>query len=239
VNNADFLDHLVRAANYDPLQLLPKKPAPKRTSKNKGKKEEEEKEMFGDSFWEEQKDYSELGDLFPKIVNDSALQQVLKKMRNTSKMKKPAARTGKNVRAEIMQQELAAYEEPLQTWINKIRAAARKLKQKDEFESEVEEQVYDQHWVSIQNEEDNTFHSFRARNIFDQDAFNHLEAKELAFTAAHVHLPKKMGENEVADGAFETNVHRMISGFINATTKIGLTIKVRCCLFTKRCKLLF
>jgi hypothetical protein len=232
VNIADFLDHFVRAANYDPLQLLPKKPVSK--SKKKGKKEEQEeqKDTFGESFWEEQKDYKELKDLFPKIVNDVALQAVLKKMRNTSKMKKPPARTGTNVRTEIMEQELASYEEPLQAWINKVRAAARKLKMKDANESEVEEQVYAQHWVTVQNEEDNTLHSFRQRNVFDSDAFKHLEEKELAFTAAHVHLPKNMGQDEQVEGSFQPNVHRMISGFINATTKIGLTIKVRCCLFT-------
>ena len=188
--------------------------------------------QLGGPLFAEEQDYAQLKAYCPNVANERNFEDVLKKLTRGAKLAKVGiSKVSAKKNIARMASAFAAFEEPLRAWIRAFRVAAkRKMGVQMPVMAEEADEVLDQHWVTIQQGDANsTVHSFRKGDAFGADAFACLDVSERQFVAAHVHLPKTLGEGEEGDDELARSVNRMLKGLIEATEAAGFTAKVRYC----------
>jgi hypothetical protein len=186
----------------------------------------------GGPLFEEEQSYAQLKALCPNVANEKNFEDVLKRLTRGAKLAKVGiSKVSAKKHLSRMASAFAAFEEPLREWIRTFRVAAkRRLGVEVPEMGEEAHEVLEKHWVTIQQGDANsTVHSFRKGDAFGDDAFACLDVNERQFVAAHVHLPKTLGEGEEGDDALALSVNRMLKGLIEATDAVGFTAKVRYC----------
>jgi hypothetical protein len=186
----------------------------------------------GGPLFEEEQSYAQLKAYCPNVANEKNFEDVLKKLTRGAKLAKVGiSKVSARKHISRMASAFAAFEEPLREWIRAFRVAAkRKLGVEVPETDEEAHEVLEKHWVTIQQGDANsTVHSFRKGDAFGADAFACLDVSERQFVAAHVHLPKTLGEGEEGDDELARSVNRMLKGLIEATEAAGFTAKVRYC----------
>jgi hypothetical protein len=197
----------------------------------------------GGPLFDEEKNYAQLKAYCPNVANERNFEDVLKKLTRGAKLAKVGiSKVSAKKNIVKMASAFAAFKEPLRAWIRAFRLAAKKkmgakTSAMCEEQGEVQDEVLDKHWVTIQQGEANsTVHSFHKGDAFGDDVFACLDENERQFVAAYVHLPKKLGEGEEGDEALKLSVNRMLQGLIKATDAVGFTAKVRYCFYIDKCK---
>jgi hypothetical protein len=206
------VDIFVRHANWDPHKRVK---GMRRSSK------------AGGLLFFEEKDYKGLKEFCPKLLTNEYLDQVLMKLQ--TKLKKIPKTTAKGIRRKIMATEFDSYEEPLQTWIEAFRTAARRKMDSPPDESDDDVMVVEEDdWVKIPQADDvgQTKHGFFCFDMFEDHAFEILEETAREFTAVHLHLPKTLGQQQGGDITIKNSVERLLTSLIEVTTSTTLAVKV-------------
>jgi hypothetical protein len=225
VYDAVVLDIFCRHCNWDP----------KKKVKKRGKRALDKK---GGMLFIEEKNYNELKIFCPKIVTNDNLDKVLSKLQG--RLKKIPKHTAEGSKEKVMNKEFEAYEEPLQTWIETFRKAAKRmLSRAPEADADDDDVVViEENWLSIMQPcGEETKHGFFHFDIFAKDSFDILGDAEREYTAVHLRLPKTLGL-QGGNMAMQNSLERLMINLIETTTSTTLAVKVKSlCLYLISAKL--